>query len=223
VIFKVASWIRACDQASFERTFADFPEVKLENARLGPIDLAVIDGLLLTGGEDISANFLRQTTIDPALIIDADPPRDEWEFDALKIALERNLPMLAICRGIQVLNVALGGTLRLDIPNHDVIETDRVHPLRHSSCARHRFEAVNSTHHQALEQVASGLTVEAWSPADDVIEQVRMDRRAWAAGVQYHPERHQSYRPLFQDFVSHLTGTAGRSSQMKRSADRQGT
>jgi putative glutamine amidotransferase len=222
-MLKVASWIRACDQASFERAFADFPEVKLENARLGPIDLAVIDGLLLSGGEDISANFLRQATIDPILIIDADPLRDEWEFEALKIALERNLPLLAICRGIQVLNVAMGGTLRLDIPNHDVIETDRVHPLRHSSCARHRFEAVNSTHHQALDQVAGGLTVEAWSPADDIIEQVRMDRRAWTTAVQYHPERHPSYRPLFQDFVSRLTDTAGRYSQMKRSVDGQGT
>jgi gamma-glutamyl-gamma-aminobutyrate hydrolase PuuD len=207
-MLKVASWIRACDQASFERVFTDFPEVKLENARLGPIDLEVMDGLLLSGGEDISADFLRQSVIDQAVIIDADPLRDGWEFEALKIALERGLPLLAICRGIQVLNVAMGGTLRLDIPNHDVIETARVHPLRHSSCARHRFEAVNSTHHQALDEVARGLTVEAWSPADDVIEQVRMDRRAWTAGAQYHPERHPSYRPLFQDFVSHLAGTA---------------
>ncbi|HUN58521.1 MAG TPA: gamma-glutamyl-gamma-aminobutyrate hydrolase family protein [Candidatus Binataceae bacterium] len=205
-MLKVASWIRACDQASFERAFADFHEIELENARLGPIDLTAADGLLLSGGEDISASFLHQPAIDPALIIDADPLRDEWEFEALRIVLERNLPLLAICRGIQVLNVALGGTLRLDIPNHDVIETVKVHPLRHSLCARHRFEAVNSTHHQALEKVADGLTVEAWSPADDVIEQVRMERRAWTAGVQYHPERHPSYRPLFQDFVSHLAG-----------------
>ena len=222
-MLKVASWIRACDQASFERAFADFPELKLENARLEPIDLTMVDGLLLSGGEDISANFLRQAALDPAMIIDADPLRDEWEFEALKIALERNLPLLAICRGIQVLNVALGGTLRLDIPNHDVIEMDRVHPLRHSSCARHRFEAVNSTHHQALDQVASGLTVEAWSPTDDIIEQVRMDRGAWTAGVQYHPERHPRYRPLFQDFASQLIGTAGRYGPMKQRADGQST
>jgi putative glutamine amidotransferase len=208
VIFKVASWIRACDQAAFERAFLDFPELKLENARQEPVDLAIVDGLLLSGGEDISANFLRQATIDTAFIVDADPLRDEWEFEALKIALDRNLPLLAICRGIQLLNDALGGTLRLDIPNHDIAETDRVHPLRHSSCARHRFEAVNSTHHQAIDQVASGLTVEAWSSADDVIEQVRMDRRAWTAGVQYHPERHPNYRLLFQDFASHLIGMA---------------
>ena len=157
----------------------------------------LMDGLLLSGGDDISAEFLCQPSIDPALIIDPDPLRDQWEFAALKVALERGLPMLAICRGLQVLNVGLGGTLRLDIPHHDVIETEGVHPLRHSSCATHRFAAVNSTHHQALDRVASGLTVEAWSPADDVIEQVRMDGRAWTIGVQYHPERHESYRPLF--------------------------
>ena len=173
---------------------------------MGPIDLTVVDGLLLSGGEDISASFLRQQLSDPGLIIDAEPARDRWEFEALEIALERGLPLLAICRGIQVLNVAMGGTLCLDIPNHDVIETERVHALRHSSCARYRFEAVNSTHHQALERVASSLTVEAWSPADEIIEQVRMNRAAWTVGVQYHPERHASYRPLFQDFVSHLGG-----------------
>jgi putative glutamine amidotransferase len=206
IMLKIASWIRACDQAPFERAFGSFPEVELGNARLGPIDLTVMDGLLLSGGEDISAAFLRQPSIDPALIIDADPIRDQWEFEALKVALERNLPLLAICRGIQVLNVTMGGTLRLDIPNHDVIETERVHPLRHSSCALHRFEAVNSTHHQALDLVGTGLTVEGWSPTDDVIEQVRMDRRAWTVGVQYHPERQASYRPLFQDFVNHVAG-----------------
>jgi hypothetical protein len=82
-MLKVASWIRACDQAAFERAFVDSPEVKLENARLGSIDLAVMGGLLLRGGEDISAGFLRQSAIDPALIIDADPLRDDGEFEGL--------------------------------------------------------------------------------------------------------------------------------------------
>jgi len=207
-MLKIASWIRASDHLLFDRIFNDFPEVEVQNARLRAVDLDEIDALLLTGGEDISAAFLRQPVPDPSLIIDAEPLRDQWEFEALAKALEAGMPLLAICRGLQVLNVGLGGTLRLDIPNHDVVETENVHPLRHSVCARHRFEAVNSTHHQALERVAGGLTIEAWSPTDEVIEQVRIEGRRFTIGVQYHPERHLIYRPLFKEFVSHIRGPA---------------
>jgi putative glutamine amidotransferase len=203
-MLKIASWIRERDQAPFAKVLAEFPQVELLNARVSPVDVALADGLLLSGGDDISADFLRQPSIDPALIIEPDPARDAWEFAAFKVAMERGLPILAICRGLQVLNVSLGGTLTLDIPNHDVLETEGVHSLRHSSCATHRLAAVNSTHHQALELVANGLTIEAWSPADDVIEQVRMNGYPWALGVQYHPERNRSYRPLFEDFVAHV-------------------
>jgi putative glutamine amidotransferase len=207
-MLKIASWIRERDQVPFAKVLAEFPQVELFNARVAPVDSTIVDGLLLSGGDDISADFLRQSSIDTALIIDPDPARDQWEFAALKVAMERGLPLLAICRGLQVLNVSLGGTLILDIPHHDVIETDSVHSLRHSSCATHRFAAVNSTHHQALERVASGLTVEAWSPADDVIEQVRMNGYSWAVGVQYHPERHIRYRPLFEDFIAQVADGA---------------
>jgi putative glutamine amidotransferase len=207
-MLKIASWIRGRDQAPFAKVLGEFPQVEPLNARIAPVDLAAVDGLLLSGGDDISADFLRQPSIDPALIIDPDPARDQWEFAALKVAMERALPVLAICRGLQVLNVSLGGTLILDIPYHDVIETEGVHSLRHSACATHRFDAVNSTHHQALERVASGLTVEAWSPTDDVIEQVRMNGYPWAVGVQYHPERHISYRPLFADFIGSVMDRA---------------
>ncbi|MGA2409518.1 MAG: gamma-glutamyl-gamma-aminobutyrate hydrolase family protein [Candidatus Binataceae bacterium] len=203
-MLRIASWVRECDQIAFKRVFGDFPDVEVHNARLQPVNIDAMDALLLTGGEDISAEFLNQPVSDLSLIVDAKPLRDQWEFDALAKALKAGLPLLAICRGLQVLNVALGGTLQLDIPLHDVLETERVHPLRHSLCARHRFEAVNSTHHQALDRVADGLTIEAWSPADEVIEQVRMDGRAFAAGVQYHPERNSRYRPLFSEFVSHI-------------------
>lgn len=207
-MLKIASWIRERDQMSFAKILAEFPRVELCNARIAAVDPIEMDGLLLSGGDDISADFLRQPSIDPALIIDPNPARDEWEFAALKLAIERGVPLLAICRGLQVLNVSLGGTLRLDIPNHDVIEIEQVHPLRHSSCARHRFAAVNSTHHQALDRLATALTVEAWSPADEVIEQVRMDRQAWTIGVQYHPERHAIYRPLFAEFIAEVADRA---------------
>ncbi len=114
----IATWIREVDGPPFERTFALYPNLRLWNARVEKVP-EDIDGLLLTGGEDISQKFLRQPVPDPSLIQDPDPVRDAWEFPLLARVLERRLPFFAICRGLQVLNVALGGTLLLDIPGHD--------------------------------------------------------------------------------------------------------
>src|SRR5207244_11468450 len=92
--------------------------VHVFDARNVDVTMDQMDGLLLTGGSDITLEFLRHENVDPNLIDkdDLDPKRDRWEFDAISKALKRELPILAICRGIQVLNVALGGTLKLDIP-----------------------------------------------------------------------------------------------------------
>ena len=166
-----------------------------------------VDGLLLTGGPDIAPEFLRQEVPDPSVIDnDIDPVRDQWEFDALKTALERRLPIFGICKGLQLLNVALGGTLRLDIPGHDSREMryHDVQPLRTDRSASHRLEKVNSSHHQAIDRLADGWKVEAWCATDDIIEQMRMKDYPFAFAVQYHPERNDSYAPLFADFVSHL-------------------
>ena len=114
--------------------------------------------------------------------------------------------MLCICKGVQVLNVALGGTLLLDIPGHDLPETKtaNVHPLHHAAAARHRFARVNSSHHQALDRVAAALEVEAWHEGDGIIEQVRIRDYPWGMGVQYHPERDVVYAALFEDFFAQL-------------------
>jgi putative glutamine amidotransferase len=113
-------------------------------------------------------------------------------------------PILAICRGLQVLNVALGGTLQIDIPDHDNAETANVQALKHSAGAIHRFSAVNSSHHQALEKLADGIEVEAWSASDGIVEQARLRAHDFAVGVQYHPERHPLYRSLFADFFDRV-------------------
>jgi putative glutamine amidotransferase len=164
--------------------------------------------LLLTGGSDIAPEFLRQENVDPTLIDkdDLDPERDRWEFDAISKALTRGLPILAICRGIQVLNVALGGTLRLDIPGHRLPEQkgQNIQLLRYDGNAKHRFENVNSSHHQAIDRVADGFEVEAWCTDDDVIEQVRLRDYPFALAVQYHPERGKIYDALFEDFFVRL-------------------
>ena len=117
--------------------------------------------------------------------------------------------MFAVCRGHQVLNVALGGTLHLDIPGHRTPEmkTQNIQPLRYASDARHRFAHVNSSHHQAIDKLGDGLEIEAWCASDDIIEQVRLRDYPFCLGVQYHPERGPVYAPLFEDFFAHVRET----------------
>jgi len=165
------------------------------------------DGLLLTGGTDIAPEFLRQEIVDPSTIDkDVDVERDRWEFASVQEALSRGLPILAICKGIQILNVALGGTLKLDIPGHKLPEMKDhdVQPLRNDRSAKHRFGKVNSSHHQAIERAADGFEIEAWCAHDDIIEQMRLRDYPFALAVQYHPERGKIYDDLFEDFFLRL-------------------
>ena len=163
-----------------------------------------MQGLLLTGGSDISSEFLQQSPIDPQLIEDPDPARDAWEFEILEKALKQRLPLLAICRGLQVLNVSLGGTLHLDIPNHDSAKHENIQELRYAQDVKIQFPKVNSSHHQALARLGEGIVVEGWCAKDDVIEQARLVDYPFGLGVQYHPERDPLYQPLFQAFVNRV-------------------
>lgn len=204
---EIATWIRECDEAPFARVFQPYENIRFWNARTQKVPDRVT-GLLLTGGSDISEKFLRQPVPDPGLIKEADPERDAWEFFALARALERRRPVLAICRGMQVLNVALDGTLHLDIPGHDANKHDNVQPLDYEPGAEIRFQRVNSSHHQALDRLGRGLRVEARSRGDGMIEQVRLENYPFALGVQYHPERDPLYRPLFDRFAEEITKEA---------------
>jgi putative glutamine amidotransferase len=144
--------------------------------------------------------------VDPSVIADVDLPRDRWEFEIIPKALVRGLPVLGICRGMQVLNVAVGGTLKLDIPGHRLPEQkdNDIQSLRNDSKATHRFENVNSSHHQAVDSLGQGFEVEAWSATDDIIEQMRLRNYPFALGVQYHPERGRIYDALFEDFFDRI-------------------
>jgi putative glutamine amidotransferase len=210
----LATWIRQKDAESFRPIFAKHPEIKVWNALDQPVHLEHMDGLLLTGGSDISLEFLRQKDVDPSLLDKhIDPERDRWEFEAVREALSRGLPIFAICKGLQVFNVALGGTLKLDIKGHNLPEQrDReVQRLRHARGAAHRFSKVNSAHHQAIEQLGNDLEVEAWSAHDGIVEQVRLRKYPFARAVQYHPERSRVYDTLFEEFFSRMNavGTNG--------------
>jgi putative glutamine amidotransferase len=165
----------------------------------GPV-LASISGLILSGGEDVNPDRYGEAP-HPRAYVPHDA-RDAWEMALLRVARERRLPTLAICRGIQVANVALGGTLVQDLPSQwrDAIAHDgeardrRTHEVRVEPSSRlasllgTTALCTNSLHHQALATVAPGLRISATAP-DGVIEGVEWDGDDWwMIGVQWHPE-----------------------------------
>lgn len=159
-----------------------------------------LDGLVVTGGEDVAPARYGQT---PHPTVDVHEDRDESEIALVLEAQRRRLPTLAICRGIQVVNVALGGTLVQDIPsqrsttlNHDPggPRHDRVHEVRVEPASRLADAlgtdclTTNSFHHQALDSVANGLRASAWAE-DGLIEGAESaDPAWWLLAVQWHPE-----------------------------------
>lgn len=164
-------------------------------------------GLLLTGGEDVEP--WRYGESPHATVDDVNPARDEAELAAVAEARRRGMPILAICRGIQVLNVALGGTLYQDLPSQlggDLLHqqtaawNERWHDGRveEGSILEEVFGTgalrINSFHHQAIRELAPSLkaTVRA---EDGVIEGVEATDHAWTCGVQWHPERGEAHGP----------------------------
>jgi putative glutamine amidotransferase len=185
-------------------------------------------GLMLTGGEDV----------DPATYGEkqdgarrTSPERDAMELQLVRGALERGMPILAICRGIQLLNVALGGTLYQDLRTHRGrgIDHDRyrdfdasIHPVRTDGTQHLKgvFNGSgflqNSAHHQGIKDLAPGLMAVGWAP-DGLVEAVELRRpgAGWTVGVQWHPERRiddesGTNRRLFARFGEEIRKAAGR-------------
>jgi putative glutamine amidotransferase len=203
----LVTWMRRKDEKWFNPIFARYPDIKILNACTGDVPLDEMNGLLLTGGSDVAPEFLKQEVPDASVLDkDVDPKRDRWEFAAIKHALRRELPIFAICKGMQTLNVALGGTLKLDIRGHNLPEQkdNDIQLLRTDRRAAHRLEKVNSSHHQAIDRSGDGCEVEAWCATDDIIEQMRVRDYSFALAVQYHPERGKIYDELFEDFFSRI-------------------
>jgi putative glutamine amidotransferase len=216
---KVATWMRVKDEKWFHPFFLAHPDMNIANARDADVAIDDADGLLLTGGPDISQEFLRQPVPDPSVLDDdSDAARDKWEFAAVSQALDLGLPVLAICKGLQVLNVALNGTLLLDIRGHNLPEQKNhdIQPLRVDRHASNQFEKVNSSHHQAVDRLADGCEIEAWCVSDDIIEQFRLRDHPYALAVQYHPERGKIYDSLFADFFAYVKNHATRAKPLTR-------
>jgi len=197
-------------------------DVRLLTANDSPADVvASVQGILLTGGGDVQPSIYGATphaTFDPA-----EPGRDEFEIELVRRAMEKDVPLFAICRGVQVLNVARGGTLIQHIPEE--VGTTVEHRIKEPRFAiahdvwltpdsllertmRERLEeadscAVNSRHHQAPKELGEGLVATATAP-DGVVEAVEDPGRRFVLGVQWHPEnfwRTGEFRSLFEAFV----------------------
>lgn len=168
--------------------------------------VGLADGFALAGGEDLHPSLYGEAPHPRLAAVNG--PRDALEIAALRAALDADLPVLALCRGVQVLNVVLGGTLWQDLPSqrpdsashrqdgawHTTSHAVRVAPeSRLAEIVGTRAFEVNSFHHQAVRELGTGLQASAWSP-DGVVEAVEA-RDGWVIGVQWHPERHPDGAP----------------------------
>jgi putative glutamine amidotransferase len=194
---------------------------------------AAFDGLLLAGGPDVDPARYGESPVTPTLEVRAE--RDALDFAAFAAAQAQAAPVFGICRGLQVVNVALGGTLWQDLPSqrdrgvaHDPDAAGprrdaRAHPVRpRGSPAPSPFAAavaqaldVNSRHHQAVKDLAAPLAPLAASP-DDVVEAVERAGGSWLAAVQWHPEdlvadpRQKALLRIFLDECRAFAKTHGR-------------
>ncbi len=193
-----SSYVQAVQRAGGQALLvAPDPELAEDPDQL----LDLIDGLILAGGHDVDPSFYgaeaHQET--RGLV----PERDRMELALTLRAVERDLPVLAICRGMQLLNVGLGGTLVQHLPDKVGHGEHRRHPgsfagSEHdvqlapaSLAARAAGEELHSTkshHHQGLERVADGLTITGRSVLDDLPEAVELPGKRFVLGVQWHPE-----------------------------------
>ena len=184
--------------------------------------LARVDGVLLTGGGDVDPDLYgeaRHATFDAA-----ESGRDTFEIALTKAAVAAGVPYLAICRGMQLLNVAKGGTLIQDIPSQVPGALQHAVPeprfaiaheiwvakdsLLSKLLAEHMEDGetchVNSRHHQSVQRVASGFEVTATSP-DGVVEAMEKPGNGFCVAVQWHPEnfwRTGEFRSLFEGFIA---------------------
>ena len=178
---------------------------------------AGLDGFLLSGGGDVDpALFGQRATAQLGAVT---PRRDDFELALARYIMnETDKPVLGICRGIQVMNVAMGGTLHIDLPSDGKLchsltmypRNVRTHDIRVTAGSmmedimEGREGRVNSFHHQAIREVADCFTVTAVSSEDGVIEAIEQPGERFVVGVQWHPEELTEFpeaKNLFRSFV----------------------
>jgi putative glutamine amidotransferase len=222
----VAHWVMSRDVLVFMVPTVD-KDGLLHRSEVRLADYArALDGLVLQGGADVSPSTYGETPLAPQWA--GDRLRDVYEIELVHEFVEAGKPVLGICRGAQLINVAFGGTLYQDIPTQlagsQVHVTDAYEKHRHEI----RFEpgsglaglyrgverpTVTSIHHQSIKALGRGLRVEAWSEPDGVVEAIRANGKGYVFAVQWHPEFHPpadktmlDSAPILEEFLQAARG-----------------
>lgn len=190
-----------------------------------------LDGLVLQGGADVSPLTYGESALQPAW--EGDRVRDRYEIELLRAFALSGKPVLGICRGLQLINVAYGGTLYQDLAlhhprgggHHDPDAYDQhfhdISFVAGTALAQlyrsHHGARVNSIHHQGIKTLGKDLVAEALSAKDELIEAIRWRGAGYVMGVQWHPEFHDPANPdlldgepLLQEFLGHAGNIRGR-------------
>ena len=198
--------------------------IPINDASFAKDYIQTIDGLLLTGGQDVTPMLYGE---EPRKVIGpTSPERDNFEVALIKEAIIQRKPILGICRGLQLINVVLGGSLLQDLSEDSSITIQHVqrsqpefstHSIKvksgtHISEIMANNTHVNSIHHQAIKDLGKGLTVSAWSP-DNVIEAIEvLDDTQSIIAIQWHPEltfiENTASFAIFQDLVDRSQASA---------------
>lgn len=215
----IAQWVMSRDVLVFM-----IPTVN-NNGILRPSNIRLrdyakhLDGLVLQGGADVSPQSYSQAATRPEWI--GDRARDMYELELLHEFIEAGKPVLGICRGCQLINVAFGGTLYQDIATEvpsaiahvDDAYDSHYHSLNFpkgsslgSMFSAHPAPLVNSIHHQAVKDLGRDLSIEAVSGDDNIVEAIRYRRAPFVMGVQWHPEFHRANTPELLDCTPLLDG-----------------
>ena len=181
--------------------------------------LDLLDGLILAGGADIDPAQYGEQAHDET--VGTVPERDTFEIALARRAMERDIPLLGICRGMQLMNVATGGTLNQHVPESHGHEDHRRSPgsfddadhdvrLEAGSLAARaageETHATKSHHHQGIDRLGEGLKITGWATIDELPEAIEAPDRRFALGVQWHPEADELSR-VIESFVREAAAT----------------
>jgi putative glutamine amidotransferase len=200
----IAHWIIRHGALAFMVPAVDMASARVERVLSVGCYVDVLDGLVLQGGADVAPQTYGQQPIDPRW--QGDPVRDRYELALLREFVRQRKPVIGICRGCQLLNVAFGGTLYQDIATQVPSAIRHVDPEAYDNWAHEvtlepgsaldqlypaeRTLRVTSIHHQAVEHLGNGIAVEARSTEDGIVEAIRWLGDSYARGLQWHPEFH---------------------------------
>jgi len=182
-----------------------------------------VSGLVLCGGYDVHPSYYGQEPLDGVGAESFYPDRDEMELAMLRHALEKEMPVYGICRGMQVINVCFGGTLLQDFPGHRNPDLEQDPSIQHqvyvspgsklgAIIGAGAFYRTNSLHHQGVKEAtrAPSLMASSFQPDDGMVEGLESPEHRWLIGVQCHPERETEVAKTFLTIWSWLVGWAER-------------